>query len=96
MSYLDFSRYVVTASSILLSVGLYHQVYKMFKTKSSDDFSVLMLLALLVCQLSWINYGLLIKEWPILFLSIVELPAGILALYGCLKYRKKEVLNEKY
>ena len=87
VNYLDFSRFVVSTSSVLLIIGLYHQVYKMFKTKSTDDFSVLMILSLIICQLSWINYGAVLKEWPILFLSIIELPAGILALFGYLKYR---------
>lgn len=90
MSYLDFSRYIVTIASVTLILGLYHQVYKMFKTQSSDDFSFLMLAALIFCQVTWINYGVVLDEWPILTLSAIELPAGIMALYGYLKFRKKD------
>ena len=89
MSYLDFSRYIVTASSILLIIGLYHQVYKMFKTKSTDDFSTIMIISLICCQVTWINYGYVLDEWPILILSSIELPAGILAIYGHLKFRSQ-------
>ncbi|CBW25747.1 putative membrane protein [Halobacteriovorax marinus SJ] len=92
MNYIDFSRYVVTFSSILLIIGLYHQVYKMFTTKSADDFSMLMILSLICCQVTWINYGIVLDEWPILLLSSIELPAGALAFYGYLKFRTKHVL----
>ncbi len=90
MTYTDFSRYIVTAASIFLIIGLYHQVYKMFSTKSTDDFSVLMILALVICQLTWINYGVVLNEWPILVLSVLELPAGLLALLGYYKFRKRD------
>ena len=89
MSYIDFSRYIVTASSVLLILGLYHQVYKMFKTKSTDDFSSLMIVSLICCQVTWVNYGYVLNEWPILILSSIELPAGFLAMYGHLKFRSK-------
>lgn len=65
----------------------------MFKTKSTDDFSILMILSLIVCQLTWINYGAVLQEWPILLLSVVELPAGILALAGYLKFRTKNEVS---
>ena len=90
MNYIDFSRYIVTVASIFLILGLYHQVYKMFKTKSSDDFSLLMILSLIFCQVTWINYGAVLDEWPILILSSLEFPAGVMALVGCLKFRSKK------
>ncbi len=89
MSYIDFSRYIVSVASFVLVAGLYHQVYKMFKTKSTDDFSMLMIISLLLCQVTWINYGVALKEWPIFSLSILELPAGIMAMVGYLKFRTK-------
>ncbi len=63
----------------------------MFSTRSTDDFSMLMILSLLICQLSWINYGYALSEWPILMLSLIELPAGIMAMVGYLKFRNKYV-----
>jgi len=59
----------------------------MFTLKSSDDFSFLMILSLVVCQVSWINYGAFLDEWPILSISLLELPAGIMALIGYFKFR---------
>lgn len=83
--YQDVSRYLVTIASVLLILGLYHQVYKMFKTRSSSDFSYGMLIALFLAELAWLNYGYVLDEWPILVMVIVEMPASILALYG--RYR---------
>ena len=82
----EFSRWFVTFSSILLVLGLYHQVYKMFKTKSASDFSYSMLFALLLAELAWLNYGLYLKEWPILVMVAAELPASLLAIYGRYKF----------
>lgn len=90
--YEDFSRYIVTVASVSLIFGLYHQVYKMFTTKSTDDFSMLMIVSLLFCQITWINYGIVLDEWPILTLSLLELPAGTMAFVGYLKFRNKREL----
>ncbi len=93
MDYTELTRYSVTIASISLVIGLYHQIYKMFKTKSADDFSILMIVALLICQVTWINYGLVLDEWPILLISIAELPTGVLALIGYYKFRNKNELS---
>ena len=92
-TYPEISRYIVTLTSISLILGPYHQVYKMFSTKSTDDFSFFMLFSLLICQISWVNYGYILNEWPILLLSCFELPAGALALYGYLKFRNNDESN---
>lgn len=86
MLYSDFSRYLVTAASILLVIGLYHQVYKMFKTKSASDFTYTILIALFFAEIAWLNYGLLLDEWPIIAMVLLELPASLMALYGRYKF----------
>ena len=91
MNYEDLSRWFVTAASILLVLGLYHQVYKMFKRRSAADFSYGMLVALLFAELAWLNYGLFLSEWPILVMVAAELPASLLALYGRWKFAEGEV-----
>lgn len=86
MNFESFTRYSVTAASIFLILGLYHQVYKMFKTKSASDFSYMMLIALVAAELAWLNYGHFLGEWPILAMTYFELPASLLALYGRYKF----------
>lgn len=86
VSYESFTRYLVTAMSIFLILGLYHQVYKMFKTKSASDFSYMMLIALVGAEMAWLNYGHFLDEWPILAMTYIEIPASLLALYGRYKF----------
>ncbi len=87
--YEEVSRYLVTLASVLLILGLYHQVYKMFKTKSASDFSYGMLGALFLAELAWLNYGIVLDEWPILVMVVAEIPASILALYGRYRFSEK-------
>ena len=84
--YLDISRIVAFLTSIVLVFGLYAQVRKIFKTRSAKDFTMLLLVALLLDEAAWLNYGLSIKEWPIICLAGFSVPAVILAFIGYLKY----------
>ncbi|MDR2598473.1 MAG: hypothetical protein LBC25_02020 [Holosporales bacterium] len=45
-------------ASITTVVGMVPQVYKSFKTKSTNDISMAMLLNCLICSVSWAVYGL--------------------------------------
>lgn len=80
------TRLAVTATSIILVFGLYAQVYKIFKTRSAKDFSALLIIALMLDSIAWLNYGLFLVEWPILVIGFVGLPAVISALVGYLKF----------
>lgn len=92
--YLDFSRTLAFITSMTLTLGMYIQVIKIFRTKSAQDFTLILILALLMDELAWLNYGIAIKEWPVFLLGFLSLPAAILALVGYLKYRKGEKRDE--
>jgi len=66
----------------------------MFKTKSASDFTYSILIALFFAEIAWLNYGLLLNEWPIIVMVALELPASILALYGRYKFSSTKKLNE--
>ena len=38
-------------------IGLFPQVYKAVKTRSTDDISMTMLINFLICSIAWIVYG---------------------------------------
>ncbi|MCL5407555.1 MAG: SemiSWEET family transporter [Patescibacteria group bacterium] len=84
--YTDGSRVFAFLTSIVLVYGMYAQVVKMFKTKSAKDFTMALLVALLLDEIAWLNYGITIREWPVFMLGAISLPAAILALTGYLKY----------
>ena len=88
VSYIEFSRILATVASMVITVGLYSQATKIWRTKSARDFSALLVAALLLDEIAWLNYGLAIYEWPIILIAALNIPAVILAVVGYLKYRK--------
>lgn len=86
--YLDISRIVVSVSNILIVIGLYDQAFKIWRTKSAKDFTLTLILALVINEAAWLNYGCAITEWPIILVSVLNFPAIILATAGYLKYRR--------
>lgn len=87
MLYLEVSRIAAFSSSLVLVTGLYFQAYKIWKTKSAKDFTPLLIVALLIDEALWMNYGLAIHEWPVWLLGVTSLPAAIVVAAGYLKYR---------
>lgn len=52
-------------------IGLLPQVYKAFKTRSTQDLSTVMLINYLICSFAWIVYGLYISSWFVLFSNVI-------------------------
>lgn len=93
--YLEFSRTLAFISSMLLAIGMYIQVVKIFRSHSAKDFTIVLILALLADEIAWLNYGVAINEWPVYLLGGVSIPAAILALVGYLKYGRGGKEDEK-
>jgi len=72
-------------ANIATVYGLYAQAWKVWRSKSAKDFSWELLTALFAAEVAWLNYGFALAEWPIVSLSVANLPA-IIALY--VMYRK--------
>lgn len=85
-TYLEISRIMTLIGSLAITCGLYLQAAKIFKTKSAKDFTWVILAALLLSELVWLNYGYCLKEWPIIATSIADIPATTLAGIGFMKY----------
>lgn len=86
MWYAEFSRIFAFVTSMGLTIGMYAQVIKIFKTKSAHDFTIVLILALLLDEVAWLNYGIVIGEWPVFLLGAFSLPAAIMAFIGYMKY----------
>jgi MtN3 and saliva related transmembrane protein len=78
MTYIALSRMIAAVSGIVLTYGLYAQVWKIFNTKSAQDFTLSIILAILFNEIAWLNYGITTTEWPIILITSLNLPAGIL------------------
>lgn len=86
MGYLEVSRIITLAASVFITVGLYDQAIKIFRTKSAKDFTWSIIVALVINELAWTNYGLSLSEWPIVVVGLVNIPALIIVLIGYIKY----------
>jgi MtN3 and saliva related transmembrane protein len=52
-------------------IGLLPQVYKSYKTKSTDDISMLMLINYIVCSIAWIIHGVSTDAVFVIYSNIV-------------------------
>jgi len=86
MDYIEFSRLFTIIASAVITFGLYDQVIKIWRTKSAEDFTFILLIALFINEIAWLNYGFALTEWPIILLGAVNIPAIILAIIGYIKY----------
>ncbi|OQW92491.1 MAG: hypothetical protein BWK79_14510 [Beggiatoa sp. IS2] len=89
ITYVELSRIITIIASFILTYGLYDQVWKMFRTKSANDFTPSIVFAIALNEMAWLNYGVSITEWPIVLISTLNLPAGLLACYGFYLYSEK-------
>jgi len=59
-------------------VGLLPQAYKAFKTRSTSDISMIMLINYVVCSVAWIIYGSSIHAGFVVASNIVGLASALL------------------
>lgn len=73
-------------AGLVITVGVYAQVLKVYQTKSAKDFALLLVVALFYNELAWLWYGLAIHEWPIVVLCAANIPADIGIAIGWVLY----------
>ncbi|TSE10132.1 hypothetical protein FOF46_05795 [Aquimarina algiphila] len=74
-------------AAILTTTAFLPQVYKTWKTKSTDSLSLSMLYIFVIGVLCWLIYGFLINSVPIILANFITAISGFLLLY--FKYRYK-------
>jgi MtN3 and saliva related transmembrane protein len=65
------------------------QIYKIFKTKSAGDISVLTYSLLTVGSFVWVLYGIEIMNIPVLVMNSLAFLEFVIVLIGCRIYNKK-------
>ena len=63
---MNITNFVGIAGSIFSSVSFLPQVIKLWKTKSAKDLSMMTLLFLILNVSTWLTYGVLIDDLPII------------------------------
>jgi len=94
--YIEISRAIVLLVSVVITAGLYHQAYRVWRTKKVDDITATIVVAILLNEFGWLNYGVALWEWPIVVVSAVNLPAAIAIVVGYFKFRRKGGMRGEY
>jgi MtN3 and saliva related transmembrane protein len=75
-------------AGILTAISMLPQLIKTFKKKKSEEISVFMLVILNAGIASWIFYGILRKDDPIIFTNALSLLINLTLLILHFKYKK--------
>lgn len=86
---LEIVRINSMVAGLIITIGLYSQCIKIFRTRSAHDLSFLLIVSLFYNEISWFIYGYGIGEWPIIVLTVITFPAEIFILIGYLRYGRK-------
>jgi uncharacterized protein with PQ loop repeat len=90
MDYPTVSRLAVTAASCLITVGLYQQAHKIWSTKGVRDIAAIVVVAVLLNELAWLNYGIMLAEWPIVLVTSLNLLPAIVICAGYIRFRRND------
>jgi MtN3 and saliva related transmembrane protein len=83
----DILAYLASIAGIAMSLANYSQAYKIYKTKSAEDISVLTYMILLAGGIIWLIYGIVIRNLPIIITYSLGDLAALFVLIGILKYK---------
>jgi MtN3 and saliva related transmembrane protein len=78
-----------SGAAILTMFGFVPQIIKIYRTKSVEDVSLIMLLQFSLGMLLWLLYGLHLKDNILIVANAVSFFSLLIAIGLFLKYRKK-------
>jgi uncharacterized protein with PQ loop repeat len=84
--YPEISRVITVLASLTITIGLYAQCCKLFRTRSAGDFTPALVGSLLFSEVVWLNYGLVLGEWPIVLISCLNMAPVVLITLGYRRY----------
>lgn len=85
---LDIVGFVATFTSI---ISLPPQIYHTYRSKSSADLSMLMLINFLICSIAWVAYGFLTNTMSVWITNVVMTVFSVLMIGLKIKYSQKKV-----
>ena len=68
------------------TIAFVPQVYKIWKTKSAKDISLVMFIIFLIGVFCWLIYGIFINAMPLIIANFVTLILAFIILIGKIKY----------
>ena len=85
---LDFIvKYIGFFAAFCTTIAFLPQAIKVFKSKSTKDISLYMFLIFTIGVLSWLIYGMIISDLPLIFANAVTLILSFFILVYKIKYK---------
>ena len=81
------SEYIGFFAALSTTVAFLPQAIKVYQTKSTKDISLLMFLIFTVGVLSWLIYGFIINDYPVILANAVTLILSLFILFYKIKYK---------
>jgi len=82
-------NFVGFAAGLLIAISMIPQVIKSYKTKKVEDISLLMLFIILIGELLWVIYGILITSLPIIAMDAFGFFVTIILVIMKISYEKQ-------
>ena len=86
--YIDSTTLLGIAAGCLTTLAYLPQVIKTWQSKSADDMSWTMLVALCVGIVLWLAYGITVRDWPVIAANVVTLAFATTILGLKIAYRR--------
>jgi len=83
----DILAHLASIAGIAMSLANYPQAYKIYKTKSAKDISLLTYIILVSAGVIWFLYSISIRNFPIIITYSFGTLSSFLVLVGIFKYR---------
>jgi len=83
---MDWITYVGFAAAAITTISHAPQVFKSWKTKKAHDVSLLMYIILVVGVATWLVYGILIKDYPLIVANTITFILTFSVLVLRIKY----------
>ena len=80
-------KYIGFFAAFCTTIAFLPQAIKVFKSKSTKDISLYMFIIFTIGVLSWLIYGLIIDDYPIIFANTVTLVLSFFILIYKIKYK---------
>lgn len=84
---MEISAFIGFAAAVFTTSGFLPQAFKIIKTKSTKDISLMMYLVLWLGTLLWLIYGIAINELPVIVANTISLSFISTILLLKLKYK---------
>ena len=81
------SEYIGFFAALCTTIAFVPQAIKVYQTKSTKDISILMFLIFTVGVLSWLIYGLIINDYPVILANAVTLILSLFILIYKIRYK---------